>query len=125
MFSQYKAIHICWFKYSIACTLYQGEVWVSGGKPEDPNKNLQDVEIYKIKNTSWRPGPILTKARSAHSIHVVSHTHIVAGGMGGWTFLETLNITKGVWTEEETFFAVSHLWLYLACSGMFVMLILR
>ena len=109
MFSQYQAIHICWFRYSIACTLYQGEVWVSGGKPEDPNKNLQDVEIYKIENASWRPGPILTKARSAHSMHVVSHTLIVAGGMGGWTSLETLNITKGVWTEEETFFAVSHL----------------
>ena len=82
-------------------------MWVSGGIPDDRNENLQDVEIYNLDTASWSPGPLLTKARSSHSMHVVNGNLIVAGGKGGWQSLEIL--IDGVWKEEETYFTNYHL----------------
>ena len=85
------------FRYGLACTIYQDEVWVAGGYNGDyPDK----VEILSLTTETWRTGPSMVKPRHWLTMEAVENTLVVFGGWGGGGESTMEKLVGGEWVEE-------------------------
>ena len=85
------------FRYGLACTIYQDEVWVAGGYNGD---YLDKVEILSLTTETWRTGPSMVKPRYGLTMEAVENTVAVFGGWGGGGDSTMEKLVGGEWIEE-------------------------
>ena len=59
---------------------------------EATSKGVYSVELYSVKNDSWRDGPTLHYKRVDHSCCTLGDSVYVFGGTGGTDSIESLNV---------------------------------
>ena len=85
------------FRYGLACTIYQDEVWVAGGWN---GGYLDKVEILSLTTETWRTGPSMVKPRYMLTMEAVENTVAVFGGWGGGGDSTMEKLVGGEWIEE-------------------------
>ena len=85
------------FRYGLACTIYQDEVWVAGGFN---GGYLDKVEILSLTTETWRTGPSMVKPRYGLTMEAVENTVAVFGGWGGGGDSTMEKLVGGEWIEE-------------------------
>ena len=86
------------FRYGLACTIYQDEVWVAGGY--NAGDYLDKVEILSLTTETWRTGPSMVKPRYGLTMEAVENTVAVFGGHGGGGESTMEKLVGGEWIEE-------------------------
>lgn len=66
-------------RYYHACSVFNEEVWVSGGRPT-PTVFKNDVFIFNLKSKSWRQGESLNYRRVSHTMNMFNNSVAVFGG---------------------------------------------
>ena len=87
--------NICLFRYGLACSMFQEEIWTVGGFNDE---HLDVVEVLTPFTNTWRSGPKLTRGRNYLTMEVLDNSLVVFGGDGGVDSLEILE--EQVWREE-------------------------
>ena len=89
--------NICLFRYDLACSMFNGEIWTAGGN-NGINEPLDIVEVLTLSTNTWRSGPKLTRKRWCLTMEVLDNNLVVFGGRGGADSLEILE--EEAWREE-------------------------
>ena len=85
--------------HSHACTLYEGNVVVSGGYTGIGSADTN--QVYTLKNNRWIAMGTLNKARTGHAMVVHEGELYVLGGDASDKSVERYSASLGRWVEEE------------------------
>ena len=92
-------LNICLFRYGLACSMFNGEIWTAGGRRG--GSYLDVVEILTPFTNTWRTGPKLTRERWYLTMEVLDNSLVVFGGYGYEGGADSLEILEGEdWREE-------------------------